>query len=127
MRISDWSSDVCSSDLFRGAYNIPLVHVDAETLFLSGLAGVSDPEAKRKFIGKTFIDVFEEEARKIGGADFLAQGTLYPDVIESISFTCGPSVTIKSHHHVGGLRSAEHTSELQSLMRISHAVFCLNK
>ena len=65
--------------------------------------GVSDPEAKRKFIGKTFIDIFEEEANKIGGADFLAQGTLYPDVIESVSFTGGPSVTIKSHHNVGGL------------------------
>ncbi|MGK6356042.1 glutamine-hydrolyzing GMP synthase [Sphingomonas sp. DT-207] len=89
--------------LFRGHYNIPLVHVNAETLFLSGLAGVTDPEAKRKFIGKTFIDVFEEEARKIGGAEFLAQGTLYPDVIESVSFTGGPSVTIKSHHNVGGL------------------------
>ena len=89
--------------LFRGAYNIPLVHVDAEELFLSGLAGLTDPEAKRKFIGKTFIDIFEEEARKIGGADFLAQGTLYPDVIESVSFTGGPSVTIKSHHNVGGL------------------------
>ena len=89
--------------LFRNSYNIPLVHVNAETLFLSGLAGVSDPEAKRKFIGKTFIDVFEEEAKKIGGADFLAQGTLYPDVIESVSFTGGPSVTIKSHHNVGGL------------------------
>ncbi|SOB87097.1 GMP synthase (glutamine-hydrolyzing) [Sphingomonas guangdongensis] len=89
--------------LFRGHYNIPLVHVDASTLFLSGLAGVTDPEAKRKFIGKTFIDVFEEEARKIGGAGFLAQGTLYPDVIESVSFTGGPSVTIKSHHNVGGL------------------------
>ncbi|MBB4639935.1 glutamine-hydrolyzing GMP synthase [Rhizorhapis suberifaciens] len=89
--------------LFRGAYNIPLVHVQAETLFMNGLAGVTDPEAKRKFIGKTFIDVFDEEARKIGGADFLAQGTLYPDVIESVSFTGGPSVTIKSHHNVGGL------------------------
>ncbi len=89
--------------LFRGAYNIPLVHVDAEEMFLSGLAGVSDPEAKRKFIGKTFIDVFEAEAKKIGGAEFLAQGTLYPDVIESVSFTGGPSVTIKSHHNVGGL------------------------
>jgi GMP synthase (glutamine-hydrolysing) len=89
--------------LFRGHYNIPLVHVDSEQLFLDGLAGVSDPEAKRKFIGKTFIDVFDEEARKIGGADFLAQGTLYPDVIESVSFTGGPSVTIKSHHNVGGL------------------------
>jgi len=89
--------------LFRNAYNIPLVHVNAETLFLGGLKGVNDPEEKRKFIGKTFIDVFEEEARKIGGAEFLAQGTLYPDVIESVSFTGGPSVTIKSHHNVGGL------------------------
>jgi GMP synthase (glutamine-hydrolysing) len=89
--------------LFRNSYNIPLVHVDAEALFLGGLAGVTDPEAKRKFIGKTFIDIFEEEAKKIGGADFLAQGTLYPDVIESVSFTGGPSVTIKSHHNVGGL------------------------
>jgi len=89
--------------LFRGHYNIPLIHVDAETLFMNGLAGVTDPEAKRKFIGKTFIDVFEAEAKKIGGAQFLAQGTLYPDVIESVSFTGGPSVTIKSHHNVGGL------------------------
>ena len=89
--------------LFRGSYNIPLVHVNAETLFMKGLEGVTDPEAKRKFIGKTFIDVFEDEAKKIGGAAFLAQGTLYPDVIESVSFTGGPSVTIKSHHNVGGL------------------------
>ena len=89
--------------LFRDSYNIPLRVVDAEERFLSGLAGVTDPEAKRKFIGKTFIDVFEEEAKAIGGADFLAQGTLYPDVIESVSFTGGPSVTIKSHHNVGGL------------------------
>ncbi len=89
--------------LFRNHYNIPLVHVNAETLFLNGLAGVTDPEAKRKFIGRTFIEVFDDEARKIGGADFLAQGTLYPDVIESVSFTGGPSVTIKSHHNVGGL------------------------
>lgn len=89
--------------LFKGHYNIPLVHVQAEALFLGGLAGVTDPELKRKFIGKTFIDVFESEARKIGGAEFLAQGTLYPDVIESVSFTGGPSVTIKSHHNVGGL------------------------
>ncbi|MDP1027435.1 glutamine-hydrolyzing GMP synthase [Sphingomonas sp. KR1UV-12] len=89
--------------LFRGHYNIPLIHVEAQTLFMNGLAGVTDPEAKRKFIGKTFIDVFEAEAKKIGGAEFLAQGTLYPDVIESVSFTGGPSVTIKSHHNVGGL------------------------
>jgi GMP synthase (glutamine-hydrolysing) len=89
--------------LFREHYNIPLVHVDASETFLSALAGVSDPEAKRKTIGRLFIDVFEQEARKIGGAEFLAQGTLYPDVIESVSFTGGPSVTIKSHHNVGGL------------------------
>ncbi|MGN6122076.1 MAG: glutamine-hydrolyzing GMP synthase [Sphingomonas oligoaromativorans] len=89
--------------LFRNHYNIPLIHVDAETLFMKGLEGVTDPEAKRKFIGKTFIEVFEAEAKKIGGAEFLAQGTLYPDVIESVSFTGGPSVTIKSHHNVGGL------------------------
>ncbi len=89
--------------LFRGAYNIPLVHVEAGDLFLGALAGVSDPEEKRKTIGKLFIDVFEREAKKIGGAEFLAQGTLYPDVIESVSFSGGPSVTIKSHHNVGGL------------------------
>jgi GMP synthase (glutamine-hydrolysing) len=89
--------------LFRGHYNIPLVHVNAEDRFLAALAGVTDPEQKRKIVGKLFIDVFEEEARKIGGAEFLAQGTLYPDVIESVSFTGGPSVTIKSHHNVGGL------------------------
>ena len=90
-------------ELFRGHYNIPLVHVDASKQFLGALAGVSDPEVKRKTIGKHFIDVFEAEAKKIGGAGFLAQGTLYPDVIESVSFTGGPSVTIKSHHNVGGL------------------------
>ena len=89
--------------LFRSSYNIPLVHVDASADFLGGLEGVTDPEAKRKFIGAEFINVFEAEAKKIGGADFLAQGTLYPDVIESVSFTGGPSVTIKSHHNVGGL------------------------
>ncbi|HEX6375685.1 MAG TPA: glutamine-hydrolyzing GMP synthase [Allosphingosinicella sp.] len=89
--------------LFRNHYNIPLVQVEAEELFLAGLAGLADPEEKRKFIGRTFIDVFEAEAKKLGGADFLAQGTLYPDVIESVSFTGGPSVTIKSHHNVGGL------------------------
>lgn len=89
--------------LFREHYNIPLVHVDASDLFLGKLAGVSDPERKRKIIGGLFIDVFEVEAKKIGGADFLAQGTLYPDVIESVSAIGGPSVTIKSHHNVGGL------------------------
>jgi GMP synthase (glutamine-hydrolysing) len=89
--------------LFRGAYNIPLVHVDASQQFLGALAGVSDPEQKRKTIGRLFIETFEAEAKKIGGAEFLVQGTLYPDVIESVSFTGGPSVTIKSHHNVGGL------------------------
>ncbi len=89
--------------LFREHYNIPLVHVDAKTQFLGALRGVTDPETKRKTIGGLFIDVFDAEARKIGGAEFLAQGTLYPDVIESVSFTGGPSVTIKSHHNVGGL------------------------
>jgi GMP synthase (glutamine-hydrolysing) len=89
--------------LFRGHYNIPLVHVDASETFLRALDGKTDPEDKRKIIGKLFIDVFEEEARKIGKVEFLAQGTLYPDVIESVSFTGGPSVTIKSHHNVGGL------------------------
>ena len=89
--------------LFRDHFNIKLVHKDASALFLGKLNGVSDPEQKRKIIGGTFIDVFEEEAKAVGGADFLAQGTLYPDVIESVSFTGGPSVTIKSHHNVGGL------------------------
>ncbi|WP_350333790.1 glutamine-hydrolyzing GMP synthase [Coralliovum pocilloporae] len=89
--------------LFREHYNIPLVHVDASEMFISALEGETDPETKRKTIGKLFIDVFEDEAKRIGGAEFLAQGTLYPDVIESVSFTGGPSVTIKSHHNVGGL------------------------
>jgi len=95
-------------DLFRHHYNIPLVHVDASKQFLGELEGVTDPEVKRKTIGRLFIDVFDAEAKKIakkgeGPAEFLAQGTLYPDVIESVSFTGGPSVTIKSHHNVGGL------------------------
>ncbi len=94
--------------LFRDSYNIPLVHVEAQPEFLAALAGVTDPEVKRKTIGKLFIDVFEAEAKKLGQdgrapPKFLAQGTLYPDVIESVSFTGGPSVTIKSHHNVGGL------------------------
>jgi GMP synthase (glutamine-hydrolysing) len=89
--------------LFRDSYNIPLVHVEAEALFLDKLAGVDDPEQKRKIIGAAFIDIFDEEAGKIENVEFLAQGTLYPDVIESVSFDGGPSVTIKSHHNVGGL------------------------
>lgn len=90
-------------NLFRSHYNIPLIAVDAGKQFLGELKGVTDPEQKRKTIGKLFIDVFDMEAKKIKGVEFLAQGTLYPDVIESVSFTGGPSVTIKSHHNVGGL------------------------
>jgi GMP synthase (glutamine-hydrolysing) len=89
--------------LFRDHYNIPLIHVDAGEEFLTALAGVDEPEAKRKIIGKTFIDIFDREAAKIEGAAFLAQGTLYPDVIESVSARGGPSAVIKSHHNVGGL------------------------
>lgn len=89
-------------DLFREHYNIPLVHVDARDEFLGKLSGVDDPEEKRKIIGATFVDVFERAARDAGGAQFLAQGTLYPDVIESAS-VAGPSSVIKSHHNVGGL------------------------
>ena len=89
--------------MFRDNYNIPLIHADESDLFLGELDGQSDPETKRKIIGKLFIDVFEKHAKSVGGAKFLAQGTLYPDVIESVSFSGGPSVTIKSHHNVGGL------------------------
>ncbi len=110
-------------DLFRGHYNIPLVHVDASDQFLTALAGVSDPETKRKTIGKLFIDVFDAEAKKIakdgkGSAEFLAQGTLYPDVIESVSFTGGPSVTIKSHHNVGGLPERMHMKLVEPLREL---------
>jgi GMP synthase (glutamine-hydrolysing) len=104
--------------LFRDSYNIPLVHVEAEALFLDALAGVTDPEVKRKTIGKLFIDVFEAEAGKLGGAEFLAQGTLYPDVIESVSFTGGPSVTIKSHHNVGGLPERMHMKLVEPLREL---------
>ncbi len=89
--------------MFRDTYNIPLIHADESDLFLNALEGVSDPEVKRKTIGRLFIDVFQKHAHEVGGATFLAQGTLYPDVIESVSFSGGPSVTIKSHHNVGGL------------------------
>jgi GMP synthase (glutamine-hydrolysing) len=104
--------------LFRDSYNIPLVHVEAERTFLDALAGVTDPERKRKTIGKLFIDVFEQEAKKLGGAEFLAQGTLYPDVIESVSFTGGPSVTIKSHHNVGGLPERMHMQLVEPLREL---------
>ena len=89
--------------MFRDHYNIPLIHADEAELFLSALDGQSDPETKRKIIGGLFIDVFQKCADEIDGAEFLAQGTLYPDVIESVSFSGGPSATIKSHHNVGGL------------------------
>jgi GMP synthase (glutamine-hydrolysing) len=89
--------------VFRDQFKIKLVHRDASDLFLGQLAGITDPEQKRKIIGRLFIEVFDEEAGKLGGAEFLAQGTLYPDVIESVSALGGPSVTIKSHHNVGGL------------------------
>ena len=89
--------------MFRDHYNMPFIHADEKELFLSALDGQSDPETKRKIIGKLFIDVFQKHASDVGGAKFLAQGTLYPDVIESVSFSGGPSVTIKSHHNVGGL------------------------
>ena len=88
---------------FRDRFNIRLIHRDASELFLNALDGVTDPETKRKTIGRLFIEVFEEEAARLGGADYLAQGTLYPDVIESAAPSGGPSVTIKSHHNVGGL------------------------
>ncbi len=104
--------------LFRDHYNIPLVHKNAEDLFLGELEGVSDPELKRKTIGRLFIDVFDEEAKNVGGADFLAQGTLYPDVIESVSFTGGPSVTIKSHHNVGGLPERMNMSLVEPLREL---------
>ena len=89
--------------MFRKSYNINLIYADEAELFLNALEGVSDPEIKRKTIGGLFIQVFEKHAKSVGGAKFLAQGTLYPDVIESVSYSGGPSVTIKSHHNVGGL------------------------
>jgi GMP synthase (glutamine-hydrolysing) len=89
-------------NLFRYHFKIPLIYANAENSFLRKLEGVTDPEDKRKKIGKEFISIFEREARKIGGVEYLAQGTLYPDVIESVS-SKGPSATIKSHHNVGGL------------------------
>ncbi|HEY8697659.1 MAG TPA: glutamine-hydrolyzing GMP synthase [Rhizomicrobium sp.] len=104
--------------LFRGHYNIPLIHSEASELFLSRLAGVEDPEKKRKIIGATFIDVFDEEAGEIGGAEFLAQGTLYPDVIESVSVSGGPSATIKSHHNVGGLPERMHMKLVEPLREL---------
>ena len=104
--------------MFRDHYNIPLVHVDASAKFLGELQGVSDPETKRKIIGRLFVETFEAEAKKLGGAEFLAQGTLYPDVIESVSFSGGPSVTIKSHHNVGGLPERMHMQLVEPLREL---------
>jgi GMP synthase (glutamine-hydrolysing) len=104
--------------MFRDHYNIPLVHVDASDAFIAALEGEADPETKRKTIGRLFIETFEAEADKIGGTEFLAQGTLYPDVIESVSFTGGPSVTIKSHHNVGGLPERMHMQLVEPLREL---------
>jgi GMP synthase (glutamine-hydrolysing) len=104
--------------LFRGHYNIPLIHKDAADLFLSRLDGVEDPERKRKIIGAAFIDVFDAEAKGVGNAEFLAQGTLYPDVIESVSALGGPSATIKSHHNVGGLPERMHLKLVEPLREL---------
>lgn len=104
--------------LFRDRFHIKLILNDSSEEFLAALAGKTDPEEKRKIIGSKFIDVFEEEAKKVGGAKFLAQGTLYPDVIESVSFVGGPSVTIKSHHNVGGLPDRMNMSLVEPLREL---------
>ncbi len=104
--------------MFRDHYNMALVHVDAADEFIAALEGEEDPEKKRKTIGRLFIEVFEREAKTLGGAEFLAQGTLYPDVIESVSFSGGPSVTIKSHHNVGGLPERMHMKLVEPLREL---------
>jgi GMP synthase (glutamine-hydrolysing) len=104
--------------VFRDNFHINLDYVDAEDRFLEALKRISEPERKRKIIGGLFIDVFEEEAKRLGHMDFLAQGTLYPDVIESVSATGGPSVTIKSHHNVGGLPDKMHLELLEPLREL---------
>ena len=105
-------------NLFNSHYNIPLIHVDASKLFLDSLKDISDPEIKRRTIGALFVEVFEKEAKQLKDVDFLAQGTLYPDVIESVSFTGGPSVTIKSHHNVGGLPERMNLELLEPLREL---------
>jgi GMP synthase (glutamine-hydrolysing) len=104
--------------VFRDNFHIDLRYANAEDRFLAALAGVTEPEQKRKIIGNLFIEVFEEEARAIGDVEILAQGTLYPDVIESVSATGGPSVTIKSHHNVGGLPDKMHLELLEPLREL---------
>ena len=105
-------------NVFGRHFNIPLIHRDASDVFLQKLSGVTNPEEKRKIIGGLFIDIFEEEAKKLGGIKFLAQGTLYPDVIESTSVTGGPSVTIKSHHNVGGLPARMNMALIEPLREL---------
>ena len=104
--------------LFRDHYNIPLIHADESDRFLDALEGIEDPEHKRKTIGRLFIEVFDHHARAVGNAAFLAQGTLYPDVIESVSFSGGPSATIKSHHNVGGLPERMHLKLVEPLREL---------
>ena len=102
---------------FRETFHLKLIAVDARDRFLSALKGVSDPEQKRKIIGRVFIEVFEEEAKRVKNARFLVQGTLYPDVIESVSFK-GPSAVIKSHHNVGGLPERMHLKLIEPLREV---------
>lgn len=104
--------------VFQDNFHIKLIYSDSEDLFLDALEGITEPEKKRKIIGKLFIDVFEKEATDMGHMDFLAQGTLYPDVIESVSATGGPSVTIKSHHNVGGLPDIMNLELLEPLREL---------
>ena len=115
MRKNESKEVIC---LYKDYFKLNLVEADEEKLFLSHLRGVSDPEKKRKIIGKLFIDVFEKYAKQIGDVDFLAQGTLYPDVIESVSFSGAPSVTIKSHHNVGGLPEKMNLSLIEPLKEL---------
>lgn len=102
----------------RANFNLNLTHVQAEDTFLGKLAGVEDPEEKRKIIGKLFVEIFEREAAKFENVQFLAQGTLYPDVIESVSFVGGPSAVIKSHHNVGGLPEAMRLKLIEPLREL---------
>ena len=115
MRKNESKEVIC---LYKDYFKLNLVEADEEKLFLSHLRGVSDPEKKRKIIGKLFIDVFEKHAKEIGNVNFLAQGTLYPDVIESVSFSGAPSVTIKSHHNVGGLPEKMNLSLIEPLKEL---------
>lgn len=104
--------------VFRDNFHINLDYVDAEDRFIDALAGQEEPEGKRKIIGNLFVEIFEEEATRLGHMDFLAQGTLYPDVIESVSATGGPSATIKSHHNVGGLPEKMNLELLEPLREL---------